>query len=169
MTRAALGCALALLWAVAGCSVDVSGGDGQAAGSGSTTPDAACPVTPPMSPDRYPQALRDQAGRTTWYGDGALWVDLAGLASPARVGDSVRERHEWWTVDSAGAATRDGGPPTVRATRLDGPGHRVATLRGRSDGSLSWWSARLTLPANSCWLLTGEQDDAVVRVVVRAS
>jgi hypothetical protein len=132
------------------------------------SPDAACPVTLPMSPDRYPKALRDQEGKTTWYGDGALWVDLGGLYDAPRVGDSVRAEHAWWTVDPSGEATVEETPPTVRATRLDGPGHEVAAVSGRSDGTYSWWPTRLTLPAGSCWLVAGELGDTVVRVVVKA-
>lgn len=132
------------------------------------SPDAACPVTLPMSPDSYPEVLRDQEGKTTWYGDDQLWVDLAGFYQPALVGDAVRVKHAWWTVDSAGEATVEGGPPTVRATRLDGPGHEVATLRGDSNGTHSWWSTVLTLPEQGCWLVTGELDNTAVRVVVKA-
>ena len=131
-------------------------------------PDAACPVTLPMSPDRYPKALRDQEGKTTWYGDDQLWVDLAGFYDAARVDDAVRARHAWWTVDSSGEATLEGGPPTVRSTPLDAPGREVATVSGYSDDSSSWWPTRLTFPEPGCWLVTGELDDTVVRVVVKA-
>jgi hypothetical protein len=170
----ALVCALACVWAVtAACS---SNSSGTVASDDSLsnpwrewlTPDAACPVTLPMSPDIYPEALRDQEGKTTWYGDDQLWVDLGEFYSPARVGDAVVVKHAWWTVDSSGDATLEGGPPTVRATRLDGPGRGVATLRGHSDDGQSWWPAVLRFPEPGCWLVTGTRDDTVVRVVVKA-
>jgi hypothetical protein len=131
-------------------------------------PDAACPVTLPMSPDAYPESLQEQEGRTTFYGDDQLWVDLAEFYQPARVDDSVLVKHAWWTVDSSGATTLEGGPPTVRATRLDGPGREVATVSGYSDDSSSWWPTVLRFPEQGCWLVTGELDETVVRVVVMA-
>jgi hypothetical protein len=132
------------------------------------TPDAACPVTLPVSPDRYPEGLREQEGKDTWYGEGPLWVDLAGFYDPARLDDAVRAQHAWWTVDRSGRATSDVGPPVVRATRLDGPGREVAMLHNRADGPQTWWSAVLTFPEPGCWLVTGTLDDTVVRLVVKA-
>ena len=122
--RTALACALACVWTLtAGCS---SAPDDDLASSPreSVSPDAGCPVTSPMSPDRYPKALREQEGKTTWYGDDRLWVDLAAFTSPPQVDHAVRVKHAWWTVDASGETTLKGGPPTVRATRLDGPAAR---------------------------------------------
>jgi hypothetical protein len=121
-----------------------------------------------MSPDSYPDALRKEKGKSTWYGEGPLWVDLAGFYDAAQVGDTVVARHAWWTVDAAGEATLETGPPTVTATRIDGPGEKVATVRRHADPPPSYWPTRLTFPDVSCWLVTGELDGTVVRVVVQA-
>ena len=80
----------------------------------------------------------------------------------------MRAEHAWWTVDPSGETTLEGGPPTVRATRLDGPGREVATVSGYSDDRHSWWPTKLTFPEQGCWLVTGKLDDTVVRIVVNA-
>lgn len=169
--RTALGCAVALVWTLtAACSTAPEDSDDDLANPPreSVSPDAGCPVTPPMSPDRYPKALREQQGKATWYGDDRLWLDLAAFSSPPQVDQSVRVKHAWWTVDASGEATLKGGPPTVRATRLDGPGRQVATVSGYSGDTHSFWPATLTFPVRSCWLVTGERHGTVVRVVVKA-
>jgi hypothetical protein len=162
---------VACVWTLtAACSTAPGGSDDDLANPPreSVARDPGCPVTLPLSPDRYPKSLREQEGKTTWYGDDRLWVDLAAFASPSQVGHSVRVAHAWWTVDASGDATLEGGPPTVRATRLDAPGRRVATVSGHSDDSLAWWPATLIVPVQSCWLVTGERHGTVVRVVVKA-
>ena len=170
--RTALACAVACLWpvTVTACAAESDEPDDPVANPWRewVTPDAACPVTLPMSPDRYPKALRDQEGKSTWYGEGPLWVDLAEFYAPAQQDDTVRVDHAWWTVDASGEATVEEGVPTVRATRLDGPGRAVATLTGRSDDEAAWWRTRLTFPEAGCWLVTGELDGTVVRVVAKA-
>lgn len=173
LRRTGLACAVAAACAItAACTTDAESDedDGSSANPWQDwqTADPTCPVTLPMSPDRYPKALRDQKGKTTWYGGDGLWVDLAGFFQPARAGDTVQVRHGWWTVDSTGAATLGLGAPDVRATRLDGPGREVPTLRDRSDERGGWWAAVFRFPEPGCWLVTGELDDAVVRVVVKA-
>ena len=167
--RTALACALAGAWTVSACTTGLDeAGPGSDVATFEVAPDATCPVTTPMSPGRYPQALRDHDGKNTWYGDGQLWVDLAGFFDASLVDDTVRAKHAWWTVDSSGETTTNDVPPTVRATRLDGPGTAVATVSGHSDDRDSWWVTKLALPEQTCWLVTGELDDTVVRVVVKA-
>ena len=168
--RTALACAVACVWAVTACAAESVEPDDSLSNPWREwiRPDAACPATLPMSPDSYPKALREQEGKTTWYGEGPLWVDLAGFYDAGQVGDTVVARHAWWTFDAAGEATLGSGPPKVTATRLDGPGQKVATVRRRADPALPYWPTRLTYPDVSCWLVTGELDGTVVRVVVRA-
>ena len=168
--RSALACAVACVWVVTACAAESDEPDD----SLSTPwrewirPDAACPATLPMSPDGYPKALRELEGKSTWYGEGPLWVDLAGFYDAEQVGGTVVARPAWWTVDAAGEATLESGPPKVTATRLDAPGHEVATVRRGSERTPAYWPTRLTYPDVSCWLVTGELDGTVVRVVVQA-
>lgn len=167
--RAALvGAAACVGTLTAGCASEPSEPDDPFAEQRAAGPaDAGCPVTSPMPPDRYPRALLEE-GTTTWYGQGRLWVDLAGLVDAGQVGDAVRADHAWWTLDASGEATLADGPPSVRATRLDGPGRVAATVSGRSDDRSASWPTRLTLPGPGCWLVTGELDGTAVRAVVRA-
>ncbi|MGH3411947.1 MAG: hypothetical protein ACRDPH_02570 [Marmoricola sp.] len=132
-------------------------------------PAAGCPVTHPLPPDRVPRTLR---GLGHWYGAGRLWVDLSGLsaATPGRL------KFGTFTLDARGRMSDAAGPPSLRATRLDGtdatPGDRLtssnyASANGPHGRIVRFWPTTITLPGPGCWALTETLHGATVRFVVR--
>jgi len=127
-------------------------------GTASSAYAARCPVTEPTRRADYPAALR-RSGTDSWYGHGALWLDLGNFAHQApepEPAGGLAIKHAWWTGDDDGAPTDTAGPPRVTATRLDGPGHAAGSSGGYATATnLSWWPTTLTFSAAGCWRISG--------------
>lgn len=173
----------------AGCAASPAG---DAAGSSSSAAAAAdtsrhssatkrCAVTSPMRSSRYPHALAT-LHEGDLFGAGDLWVNVwANVASGQQRGVAVSGDGRWsmkWGTFTLyhGRLSNHGGPPAVRADRLDGSGHASATIREENYAyatdhgkTIKFWPTMIAFPDTGCWRITETHLGTTIHFTVRVA
>lgn len=134
-----------------------------------------CAVTRPVTRDRLPPAIKAMPG-TDFYGSGDLWVDawFAGQNGKAATRHGLAAV-KWGTFTvHNGRLSEHGGPPDVKAERLDGPGAASASFAGvgyartsTDDGrSIGFWPTVVEFPHEGCWHVTETHGTDSIRFIL---
>jgi hypothetical protein len=136
--------------------------------------DASCPVTRPMPAASVPHVLRTLPV-SGWYGKGGLWMNMGAsgdsVSIPPLESGVYRLKYASFTLDSRGRPTSRTGPPTLDASRLDGPGTARGSTGGYALGEAGsdneFWPTTINFPARGCWLLTEALRATTIRFIIR--